>query len=185
MPLLPGSPLRRAGGARRRTVDSLKRALTWPARWPHTTPALRVLAKPRRKRHLAQRERSHDSQTEEIQSAGAASADASGNPRHRARHHAGDVSRRARPDHRRHRAADHRPAFFRSRRPVLGGHRLSAHRHRGDAALRQTVRHLRPAHDDADRHRHLHRRFDGLRAGAEHDRTDRLAARCRGWAAAG
>src|SRR6185437_16346242 len=70
----------RVDGSRGRTVDSLKRALTWPARWPHTTPALRVLAKPRRKRHLAQRERSANRQNEEIQSAGAASADASGNP---------------------------------------------------------------------------------------------------------
>ena len=61
--------------------------------------------------------------------------------------------------------------FCQSRRSVLGGHRLSAHRHRGDAALRQALRHPRPARDDADRHRHLHRRLAGLRAGAEHDRA--------------
>ena len=62
-------------------------------------------------------------------------------------------------------------------RPVLGGHRLSADRHRGDAALRQIVRHPRPARADADRHRHLRHRLDRLRAGAGHERADRRPRR--------
>ena len=53
-------------------------------------------------------------------------------------------------------------------------------RHRGDAALRQTVRHPRPARADADRHRHLRRRLARLRAGAEHDARWSLAARVQG-----
>ena len=98
-------------------------------------------------------------------------AHASGNPRHRARHHAGDVPRRARPDHRRHRAAHHRPAFRQYQRPVVGGDRLSAHRHGGDAALRQARRYPRPARADAHGHRHFRCRVGRLRAGAEHDRA--------------
>ena len=69
--------------------------------------------------------------------------------------------------------------FRRSWRLILGGHRLPAHRHGGDAALRQAVRHPRPARHDADRHRALRRRFARLRAGAEHDRAD-LGARAAG-----
>ncbi len=107
----------------------------------------------------------------------AAPAHASRDPGDRARHHAGDVSGRARPDHRGDRAADHRPAFQQSRRPRLGGHRLSAHRDRGDAALRQAVRHPRPARLDAGRHRHFRRRLADLRDGAQHDRA---GARPRG-----
>ena len=44
-------------------------------------------------------------------------------------------------------------------------------RDRGDAALRQTVRHPRPARLDADRHRHFRRRLAHLRAGAGHERA--------------
>ncbi len=54
-----------------------------------------------------------------------------------------------------------------------------------DAALRQAVRHPRPARHDAHGHRHFHRRLGRLRAGAEHDRAGARRARCRAWAAAG
>ena len=53
--------------------------------------------------------------------------------------------------------ADHRAHARRRRGPVLGGDGVSAGQHRGDAAVRQAVRHPRPAADDARRHRHLRR----------------------------
>ncbi len=57
-------------------------------------------------------------------------------------------------------------------------------RHRGDAALRQALRHPRPAHHAADRDRHLRAGLDRLRAGADHAGADRARARCKGSAAA-
>ena len=90
-----------------------------------------------------------------------------GGPHHRRRHHAGDVSVRARADHCRAGAAGHRQEPGRHRRSVLGGHRVSACHHGGDAIVRKTVGHLRPARHSDDRDRHFYRRLGRLRAGAD------------------
>ena len=117
--------------------------------------------------------------------------------RHTARHDAGRARRRHGGD----RAADDRGRSRRHRQHVVGGDRESAQRHRRDAALRQALRHPRPAHHDDDRDRHLYGWLGSLRvraldagadlrpraagtrrrrpdaAGADHHRRRRLAAR--------
>src|SRR5262249_40728149 len=66
------------------------------------------------------------------------------------------------------RAADHRRELGRCRQHVVGRHRQSSVRDRGDATLRQALRHSRPPRHDADRHRGLCRWLARLRAGALH-----------------
>src|SRR5262249_33319449 len=85
--------------------------------------------------------------------------------RGRAPHHA---ARGARSGDGCDRAADHRRELGRCRQHVVGRHRQSSVRDRGDAALRQALRHSRPPRHDADRHRHLCRWLARLRAGALH-----------------
>ena len=88
-------------------------------------------------------------------------------PRHRRRHHAGDVPLGAGTDHRRAGSAGDRQESWRHRRSVVDRDRLSARRHRGDAAVRQAFRYLRPPRSASGRDRHLRRRFGRLRAGAD------------------
>ena len=92
--------------------------------------------------------------------------------RHHRRIGAGDVPRRAEPDHRGDGAADHRPRLRRFRESVLGGDRLSVDLDRGRAALRQAQRHLRPARHDAGGARRVHGGLGRLRRRAEHADAD-------------
>ena len=92
--------------------------------------------------------------------------------RHHRRLGAGDVPRRAEPDHRGDGAADHRPRLRRFRESVLGGDRLSVDLDGGRAALRQAQRHLRPARHDAGRARRVHGGLGRLRRRAEHADAD-------------
>ncbi len=84
---------------------------------------------------------------------------------------AGDVSRRARPDHRRHRAADHRPPVSRRQQSVVGDHRLSRIVDRDGAGVRDLERHLRASRDDSVVAAFVHCGLGAVRARTELDRA--------------